>query len=298
MRGYIAIALAFFMAMTPLYSAHAADARTGKWIEANGVMLRYEMTGSGDDVVVLIHDMGMNLEIWDEVMPQIQPGHRILRYDIRGFGLSEKFREPISVDDWLEDLRALLDKLGVNQKVTVVGESIGGTLALKFAARYPDRVKAVVGINALVKIHRVAPPANPALAAGRDTAKLFETEGVRAYLKTDMEWLYPKRLQTPERLNRFMGIEVSQDPQVRALAMRLKGPPANADIDTDLPAIKVPTLIVAGMINSSYTADDMKTITAAIPQGRLVMVESAHHAVFESPELVGPVLKSFLYERR
>jgi hypothetical protein len=73
--------------------ASAADApsRPGRWVQANQVLLRTELTGQGDDVVVLVHDMGLNLECWDEVMPAIQPGRRVLRYDIRWLVLSYYF---------------------------------------------------------------------------------------------------------------------------------------------------------------------------------------------------------------
>jgi pimeloyl-ACP methyl ester carboxylesterase len=270
----------------------ALTPRDGKWVEANQVMLRYELSGTGRTAVVLIHDMGMNLEAWDEVVPALG-GYRILRYDMRGFGLSEKFRTPVELNDHVEDLRGLLDALNIKGKVIVCGGSAGGAIALMFAIKYPDRVKAVVGLNAVTQIHRKSPPLaanqNPGLL-GRDTAKLFETEGVRAYLKQDLDWLYPAQLRTPERLSRFMGIELAQDPQVRALYMRMsKG---SVDIN-DLPMVRAPTLLIAGMVNSSYTADEWKQIAAAIPHARLEMIKTAHHAAFESPELVIPLLKAF-----
>jgi 3-oxoadipate enol-lactonase len=264
-------------------------------VQANQVLLRTELTGQGDDVVVLVHDMGLNLECWDEVMPAIQPGRRVLRYDMRGFGLSEKFRTPIAVEDHVEDLHALLDALNIKKPVTVVGGSIGGTIALKFAAKYPERVKAVVSLNGLTKLPNPSPPANPNLV-GRDTAKIFETEGVRAYLKTDLDWLYPPQLRTPARLAKLMGMEVSQDPTVRAIHMRIRY--MGADYESELPKITAPTLLIAGMINSSYTADEWRLVAKRIPHAELVMIQTAHHAAFESPELVAPLLKRFLDAHR
>jgi len=291
-RTLLLAALAWLALSVSVPSYAASTSRDGKWMTVNNVMLRYELTGSGKTTVVLIHDMGMNLEAWDELMPALNPGRRILRYDMRGFGLSEKFRTPVTIDDHIEDLHGLLDGLNIKDKVIVVGGSIGGAIALKFAARYPERVKAVVGLNAVTKIHHKnnSPPPNPALL-NRDTPKLFETEGVRAYLKTDLDWLYPVELRTPERVNRFMGIEVSQDPQVRAITMRMKN--ASVDIDTELPKVQAPTLLIAGMLNSSYTAEEWQDIAAAIPHARLEMIKTGHHAAFESPELVIPLLQSF-----
>src|SRR5437773_12566776 len=62
------------------------------FIEANGVGLRYELTGNGNRTLVLIHEMGGSLESWDEVAPRLAAGRRVLPYDTRGAGLSEKVR--------------------------------------------------------------------------------------------------------------------------------------------------------------------------------------------------------------
>jgi 3-oxoadipate enol-lactonase len=271
--------------------AGAANQRVGQWVEANHVLLRYELTGRGPTTVVLLHDMGMNLESWDEVVPAINKGRRVLRYDLRGFGLSEKLHGPVSIDDQIEDLRALMDALHIHDPVILVGGSVGGAIAFKFAVRYPERVKALVGLNVVTRIRRTGPPANPALQTGRDTAKLLETEGVRAYLATDLDWLYPMQLRTPERLLRFIGIEVAQDPLARASTMRMKS--AAVDSDSELPRIQAPTLLIAGMLNSSYTAEEWQQIAAAIPRSRLEMIQTGHHAAFESPELVVPLLQEF-----
>jgi len=56
------------------------------WIEVNGAALRYELAGSGDRTLVLVHEMGGTLDSWDQVLPAFLPGRRVLRYDTRGAG--------------------------------------------------------------------------------------------------------------------------------------------------------------------------------------------------------------------
>jgi 3-oxoadipate enol-lactonase len=270
-------------------AAAAAPARDGKWIQANGVMLRYELTGSGGATVVLVHDMGMSLELWDEVLPALSGSRRVLRYDLRGFGLSEKFRGPVRMQDEIDDLRSLLDALHITGPVTLVGESLGGSIVLKFAAQYAERVRAVAAINPLIRIDR--PPLRPILLQ-RDTAKLFETEGIRGYLASDIDWLYPAELRRADRVERFMGIEVAQDPQVRANYMRMDA--MNVDPATELPRIHCPVLLIIGTINDSYTRQERRSQAAIIPGAQLLFIGSAHIATFESPELVGPPLRKFL----
>jgi len=74
------------------------------WIEANGASLRYELSGSGSETVVLIHEVGGLIESWDDAVGAFQRSFRVLRYDQRGFGLSEKTRV-ITMDGIVADLR-------------------------------------------------------------------------------------------------------------------------------------------------------------------------------------------------
>ena len=63
-----------------------------EFIELNGVALRYDLSGKGDRTLVLVHEMGGSLESWDEVLPRFTDSRRVLRYDTRGAGLSQKAR--------------------------------------------------------------------------------------------------------------------------------------------------------------------------------------------------------------
>ena len=83
------------------------------FIEVNGTALRYELDGSGIHSMVLIHEMGGSLESWDLVAPRLADGRRVLRYDTRGAGLSEKLRGDLSIDTMVADLMALLDALKI-----------------------------------------------------------------------------------------------------------------------------------------------------------------------------------------
>jgi hypothetical protein len=155
-------------------------------------------------------------------------------------------------------------------------------------------VKAVVSINGVIRPKDLpplgGPGSNPALSTGRDTPKLFETDGVRAYLKSDAEYLYPSALRTPERWNRFLGIEIAQDPNSRATVMRGQLG-ARAEV---LPNVQAPVLFIAGMINQGMKEDMWRNFASQTPHGEALFLQTAHHAAFESPELVLPPLKKFL----
>src|SRR5438128_11443216 len=113
------------------------------FIEVNGVGLRFDLTGSGATTVVLIHEMGGSLESWDHVAPTLAAKRRVLAYDTRGAGLSEKVRGALGIDAMADDLAALLDALAISGKVALAGIAVGGAIALHAAARFPQRVAAV-----------------------------------------------------------------------------------------------------------------------------------------------------------
>src|SRR5258705_10162159 len=99
------------------------------FIEANGVSLRYAVEGSGK-TLVLIHEMGGTMESWGLLVPLLSPKRRIVRYDTRGAGFSEKIRTPLTIDTMTGDLIALLDGLGITGKIALVGTAVGGAIAL------------------------------------------------------------------------------------------------------------------------------------------------------------------------
>src|SRR4051812_9242346 len=91
------------------------------WIEVNGTSLRYEITGSGPSTLVLIHEMGGTLDSWDQVLPALNASRRVVRYDTRGAGLSEKIKGTVTWDQMAGDLAGLLDSLGIGGKVALAG---------------------------------------------------------------------------------------------------------------------------------------------------------------------------------
>ena len=113
------------------------------FIEANGVGLRCELSGGGDRTLVLVHEMGGSLESWDDVAPRFAKSRRVLRYDTRGAGLSQKVRGELTLDTMADDIAALLDHVGIAGKVALAGIAVGGAIALHFAARYQERTSAV-----------------------------------------------------------------------------------------------------------------------------------------------------------
>jgi pimeloyl-ACP methyl ester carboxylesterase len=114
----------------------------------NGTRLYYEEAGAGP-AVVLIHGFTLDTRMWDDQFPALAQRFRVIRYDLRGFGRSALPDGPYS---HVEDLRALLDHLGIAQ-ASLVGLSKGGGVALDFALTYPGRTTALALLDTILGGH-------------------------------------------------------------------------------------------------------------------------------------------------
>src|SRR3954465_8864640 len=155
------------------------------WIEVNGTGLRYELSGSGPTTLVLIHEMGGTLESWDRVMPALTNSRRVLRYDTRGAGLSEKTRGTVTWDQMSDDLAALLDALAITGRVAPAGIAVGAAIAVHFAVRYPDRAAALVLHGPAVGV------TDDRRQATLDRAAAVESGGMRGVVETSLAASYP-----------------------------------------------------------------------------------------------------------
>src|SRR6201985_945874 len=111
--------------------------------EINGAGMRYALDGTGERTLVLVHEMGGTMESWEDAGRRFGETRRVLRYDWRGAGLSQKIRGELSIDTMADDIAALLDHVGIGGKVALAGVAVGGALALHFAPRHAARTSAV-----------------------------------------------------------------------------------------------------------------------------------------------------------
>lgn len=103
----------------------------------NHVKLNYHVWGNDGPPMLLVHGLASSLQIWHYVAPLLAQHYTVLAYDQRGHGESSKPDSPYDMPTMLGDLAALVEALGLVKPV-VVGHSWGATLALAYAAAYPD----------------------------------------------------------------------------------------------------------------------------------------------------------------
>jgi pimeloyl-ACP methyl ester carboxylesterase len=115
---------------------------------ADGGWLHYTFAGEGDPIV-LVHGFGLDLRMWNPQWPAFAQRHRVIRYDLRGYGDSSL---PEGTYSHVDDLLGLIDFLGA-APVHLVGLSLGGRVALRVAAQKPQAVRSLTLADAALDGH-------------------------------------------------------------------------------------------------------------------------------------------------
>ena len=239
------------------------------FIELDGVTLRYELSGKGERTLVLVHEMGGSLESWDDVVPRLSATRRVLRYDTRGAGMSQKVRGELGIDTMADDIAALLDNIGIAGKVALAGIAVGGAIALHFAARYPERASAVaVGSPAT----GIAPDRR---AAALERVAKVEATGMAFAVEDSMRNGYAPELRVDiARFERFRARWLGNDPLSYATIWRML---ASTDMQGELTSLRCPVLVIGGSLDRVRPPPSAEAVAKAIPGARYIELRTGHY---------------------
>ena len=245
------------------------------------VRLHVEDTGGNGRPVVLIHGWPLSAESWKpQVGPLRDAGYRVIAYDRRGFGRSEKPEEGYDYDTLTADLAALMEERDLRE-VTLVGFSMGGgEVARYFTHHDGERLRSVV-FAAAVPPCLMKSDDNPDGPLTPEKAKEKE-----AALMADREAYFDKFTQTFFSAKDVL--KVTQAQRQEALAVcRQSGEAAalgcmrafaTADFREDLAKVRVPTLVIHGDSDATVPFEGSGQRThAAVPGSRLVLLRDAPH---------------------
>lgn len=258
------------------------------WRDVNGVSLRYELAGAGPPTLVLLHEMGGTLETWDEVVALLRgrrPDLRILRYDMRGSGLSEKVRA-LAFDDLVADLGGLMDALDVTGPVAMAGIAVGAAVAVGYAARHPDRVGKLVLMSLASGIPPERREATQALAAA------IRGGGLRARIEARLDATFPQAFRDDSaRLAAFRGRALANDPDSYAACYEML---LGLDLAPALASLACPALVLAGEADGTRSPARVAQDAAGIPRHAFEAVGSGHVMAALTPGLVAERMAGFL----
>ncbi len=259
-----------------------------QWVDANGAVLRYEVSGQGKPIV-LVHEMGGTLNSWDKVAPLLARSHRVLRYDQRGAGLSEKASGQLALDDLADDIDALVRHAGIDEPVVLVGAAVGAAVAMRHALKRPAAVDCIIGFSPVT--HCPADRRGGVLAhAGR-----IETEGLRMLAPTSIPNILPEALRQDEQA--FLAARarwLANDPRSFAAIYRMF---AHLDLSPHYAALRTLCLLIGASHDGLRPPADVAALAKALPHASYRELPTGHIAAVQTPDLVVKTVRDFLASR-
>lgn len=248
------------------------------------VRLHYRIDGPDDGApLVLANSLGTDFRLWDGLLPHLPEGLRILRYDMRGHGLSDCPEPPYSMGALVRDAERLMEHTGVRDAI-FVGLSIGGMVAQGLSAKRHDLVRAAVLSNTAAKI------------GTRQIweARIAEVEkrGVEAIADAVLERWFTRKFRGSEAIKPWRNM-LARTPAKGY--MGCAAAIAGTDFMTPTSGLRLPLLGIAASEDGSTPPDMVRETTDLVPGSQFALIRGAGHLPFvEKPAEYGQILTDFL----
>jgi len=228
---------------------------------------------------VLVHSLAMDRAFWQPVAEKLAADMPVLTFDCRGHGASDKANGPYTVELFADDLADLLDQVGWRSAL-VAGASMGGCIALAFAAAYPDRTAGLGLVDTTAWYGPQAPEqwAERAARAAKDgMAALVEFQTTR--------WFGDKfRTTRPDVVRQCVDVFLRNDVKTYVETCHMLGA---ADLRAKLPRMTMPTAVVVGDEDYATPVAMAEAMHLAIKGSTLTVVASARHLTpLEAPDRI------------
>jgi pimeloyl-ACP methyl ester carboxylesterase len=262
-----------------------------------GVNTRVRVSRTSDDAptAVLLHGFPESWYAWRHVIPALHAaGWRCAALDLRGFGLSEKPRDPAAyrVDILANDVIGVLDKLKI-QRAAVIGHDLGGAIAWRTAMDHPGRVSHLVAVCA------------PHPSTGRPTLSPMPGAGALRlfplFMEANLWWanyrLLSRGLQSHVKPGALSDADLAayrdawyREGAVGAMLRHYRAP----DAPKAAGPVSAPTLIVWGEGDKWAPASLAETSAAQVPGARIVRLPTGHFPHLDAPDQLSSALVGFL----
>lgn len=257
----------------------------------NGISLYYEVHGEGPNLT-MIEGTGYDLWMWYRQLPEFSRHFRVLVYDNRGVGRSDKPPGPYTHQQNAADLAGLLDHLGW-ERSHVLGVSMGGFIAQEFALAYPERLNKLVLVATAFGGPNMVPLPPGAVRALTPDPSLPPDEKIRQAMPV----AFGNRHWPEEHASEFDQIVTWRleypPPPEAALAQVMAGVTFN--VEARLSEIEAPTLVIAGSEDRVVPPENARLLAGKIPHAHLDIIEGAGHVVLiEAPDRFNHDVIAFL----
>ena len=257
-------------------------------VEVAGKPMNVIDTGGDGPPLLLIHGLGGVWQNWLLTIPAFMGSFRVVAPDLPGFGGSEMPVGRISIQGYARVVDELCSALGIEAPV-VVGNSMGGFIGLRLAARRPDLLTSVLVMGTSADVEEQAEAMDALIAAVAEHGMEPVIDGVLYFMMGDTTLNDPSRAEVLAGVRELL---LSRTPEYADAAWHIAHRPAILD---ELPNITIPLTVVAGTEDHTYPPPKSEQIVAGVPHARLISMERTGHVhALENPEAVNAVLEEHL----
>lgn len=269
------------------------------FLTVDGVRLRHRDTGSGSPVL-LLHGIGQSLDDWSEQHDRLSQHHRVLSLDLPGFAYSNRVPGRATLDALASILPAYLDAVGVTGALPVIGNSLGGAVAMTFAAAHPDRVSALAladsagfgrEVTVVLRMLALRPFGNLLLRPNPENSR-----------RTVEAVFYDRSLATPERVAHSFALS-GRRAHARTMldvardlgTIRGVRPQWRKALLERVAALGIPVLVMWGDHDHILPFSHLDAAIAALPNAQShVFARTGHMPQIERPDEFAEVVQAFL----
>ncbi|MGB3594154.1 MAG: alpha/beta fold hydrolase, partial [Ornithinimicrobium sp.] len=249
-----------------------------------GTPVRVRVTGPAEaDPVLMLHGIGRSLEDWTEQHALLSQDHRLISLDLPGFGYTPATSAGMGLKSLADAAVATLDALGEDRPVHLVGNSLGGAVAMNILVRNPDRVR-TMALSAPAGFGSEVTPALRIISINGLGPWLLARSSRSATWKVERSLYADRAMVTDERVDLALALAAVPG---RATAFRrallgvggIRGTkkPWRAELLRELAAYPVPTLVVWGEADLVLPSAHLEAAAEAIPHARTVLLPQTGH---------------------
>jgi len=249
---------------------------------ADGGSLAYRVHGEGPLTLLFVHGWAGSAGYWDELLPHLDlTGLRVVTYDLRGHGDSDKGATAFTLETIAEDMLTVADAVGA-RRLLIVGFSMGAKFTLYMTCAHPDRVLGQI------------------LVAGCPACEIPFPEAVRRDWSSRSGDAARLKEVTAAFITRPVDAAILDRWGVSAARVSETALDESLRICTDISfadqinSIRVPTLIVGGVHDTIFSPDVLRGLEASIQGARLALVDSNHEIPIEAPRELAGLIMAFV----
>ena len=245
--------------------------------------------------IVFVHGWSLNLSYWDAQLDHFSDQYRTIAYDLRGMGRTDDGSLPYDLDRLTEDLRELLDKLGIVKPV-LCGHSLGGTVILRYAFEFPDRFSALIcadvpapGVNPSIPLSSIRVDLEGLIQEASLSEKIL---AAAAPTFRDLFWSKGFQKNHPNVIDAWREQFIKNS--LPALSTASLAQMTRLDLRDRLSALGVPSLVLRGSLDKAVSKQEAQDLTKELRAEFKTIRNAGHMSPVEKPTAVNAALADFL----